>query len=168
MVRSRSTTNLNRILLDLCTSPDIRRKHVSPQRHYHPPLPTLKPMRSNSCPNIDEIAQTMTTSSSSNSDQDRSCSRATAIPLVPIESLGFTVQGSTLAPNPSLKLFGTTSISHSKQSSAEHKLPDKKKDFLSAPLDSQLASEDLQNPDFINRLQNRLKSRGHLRKFFLS
>ncbi|UJR08320.1 hypothetical protein I4U23_012591 [Adineta vaga] len=152
MVYSRSATNLNRIFLDLCTSPDVRRKHDNNQRHYHPPLPNLKPTRSNSCPNIDEISQNMATSSSSSNDQieqDLPACRSTAMPLAPIESIGFTVQP-TLS---SLKLFGTFSINQPKKASTDSKLSDtnKKTNFLSLPIDSQLATEDIQNPDFIHQ-----------------
>ncbi|CAF1247045.1 unnamed protein product [Adineta ricciae] len=55
MVRSRSEANLNRILIDLCTSPSIRSKneHIrNNQRQHHPPLPTLKPIKSNSCSDL--------------------------------------------------------------------------------------------------------------------
>ena len=194
MVHSRSETNLNRIFMDLCTSPAIRRKHghqANNQRRYHPPLPSLKPIKSNSCSNIDDISQTFTESSSFNSNQivqnntlDLTTSpptsptqkisieplQSTTVPLVPIESTGFTVQTTSLSTHHSLQLFETLSINHTKKSSSHERTPKEntRSTFVSLPTNSATPSQDLEQNDFVNRLQNRLKSRGHLRKFFLS
>jgi hypothetical protein len=195
MVHSRSETNLNRIFLDLCTSPEIRRKHgqqENTQRQYHPPLPSLKPIKSNSCSNIDEVSQTFNDSLLFDSDQIEqnntldlktlqptspiqnlsveSSSQSTAVPLVPIESTGFTVPTTSISTHHSFNLFETLSINHTKKSSS-HKPPrqeTKKNKLPSLLTNSATTSQDLQQHDFINRLQDRLKSREHLRKFFLS
>jgi hypothetical protein len=176
MVRSRSETNLNRIFIDLCTSPDIRRKHGH-QRQYHPPLPALQPIKSNSCSNISELEQNLTEASSANSVQTektdlaslsptplmRKESDATAIPLVPMESTGFTVQP---APNThrSIALFETLSINHLKKPNEQNKTTK----YSSLPINSTNVSQDFKQQDFLSRLQNRLKSRRHLRTVFLS
>lgn len=187
MVRSRSETNLNRIFVDLCTSPEIRTKlrhEVKYQRQYHPPLPNLQPIKSNSCSNLNELEQNFTESTSSfASDKNEQRDivdlnslrppQSTNTPLVPMESTGFTVQTTNavpLTPIRSFKLFETLTINHTKKSSTIHPIP---KDNIKKP-SSTIAtnppnvSEDWKQQDFTNRLQNRLKSRGHLRKFFLS
>jgi len=195
MVHSRSETNLNRIFLDLCTSPEIRRKHgqqENTQRQYHPPLPSLKPIKSNSCSNIDEVSQTFNDSLLFDSDQMEqnntldlktlqpispmqnlsveSSSQSTAVPLVPIESTGFTVPTTSMSTHCSFNLFETLSINHTKKSSSHKptRQETKKNKFSSLVTNSATTSQDLQQHDFINRLQDRLKSREHLRKFFLS
>jgi hypothetical protein len=182
MVRSRSETNLNRIFVDLCTSPNLRTKHehqINYQRQYHPRLPTLQPIKSNSCSNINELTQNLTESTSSiASDQaeQRDSSNvlspeSTAIPLVPMESTGFTVQiTNSLTSNRSLKLFETLAINHTNKSLLNDKIPkeDKKNTIIPLTPKSSNTSQDWKQQDFTNRLQNRLKSRGHLRKFFLS
>ncbi len=180
MVRSRSETNLNRILIDLCTTPEIRRKHGDQQRQYHPPLPTLQPIKSNSCSNINSLTDNLNESTASSvSDeiqQHESVKRTTlqppnptaAVPLVPMESTGFTV--TSVTAQRSLKLFETLSINNSKKSSGSEQTPKEKKNNnnnSAVPL-TQKPSQDWKQQDFTNRLQNRLKSRGHLRKFFLS
>jgi hypothetical protein len=182
MVRSRSETNLNRIFVDLCTSPDLRTKHehqINYQRQYHPPLPTLQPIKSNSCSNINDLAENLTESTSSfDSDQvekgnsSNLLSReSTAVPLTPMESTGFTVPVTTsLTMNHSLKLFETLAINHTNKSLLNEKIPKEDKKSSIIPLTPKLSttSQDWKQQDFTNRLQNRLKSRGHLRKFFLS
>jgi hypothetical protein len=182
MVRSRSETNLNRIFFDLCTSPEIRRKHgdqPNHQRQYHPPLPSLQPIKSNSCSNINELSDNLNESTSSfasdQAEQHEPVHRttlqppgsSTAIPLVPMESTGFTVQATAVTTQRSLKLFETGSINHSKTSSLPEQTPKEKKSSTAVPL-TPIPSQDWKQQDFTNRLQNRLKSRGHLRKFFLS
>jgi hypothetical protein len=187
MVRSRSETNLNRIFVDLCTSPEIRTKlshQRNHQRQYHPPLPTLQPIKSNSCSNINQLEENLNQSSSSSSfTNDQTEQRdtlndltylqppeSTAVPLVPMESTGFTVQPTTFSINHSLKLFETLSVKHWKKSSSHDQTPKDNKKTNTLPLTSNPSnlSQDWKQQDFTNRLQNRLKSRGHLRKFFLS
>jgi hypothetical protein len=195
MVHSRSETNLNRIFLDLCTSPEIRRKHgqqENTQRQYHPPLPSLKPIKSNSCSNINEVSQTFDESLLFDSDQIEqnntldletlqptspmqnvsieSSPQSTAVPLVPIESTGFTVPATSISTHCSLKLFETLSINHTKKSSSHKPTRQETKKNKSSSLlpNSATTSQDLPQHDFLNRLQDRLKSREHLRKFFLS
>lgn len=197
MVRSRSETNLNRIFVDLCTSPDIRTKHKHDnkwKRQYHPPLPNLQPIKSNSCSNIHDLEETFTGStisftSDENEQQDIPDTpvfqnlESPAIPLVPMESTGFIVQGTNpipVTPNRSLKLFETLAINHITQSSTTNSKPkskpksepepesDTKSDILPTPTNPSNILHDWKQQDFTNRLQNRLKSRGHLRKYFLS
>jgi hypothetical protein len=183
MVRSRSETNLNRIFFDLCTTPEIRRKHgdqTNQQRQYHPPLPRLQPIKSNSCSNINELSDNLNESNSSftsdqTDEQHEPVNRttlqppksSTAIPLVPMESTGFTVQATAVTAQRSLKLFETSSTNNTKKSPIEESTPKEKKNSTAVPL-TQIPSQDWKQQDFTNRLQNRLKSRGHLRKFFLS
>ena len=103
MVRSRSETNLNRIFVDLCTSPDQRSTH-NQQRRFHPPLPNLQTIKSNSCSNLNELVE----SSISNEQEDVNRVQTpddTTVPLIPMESTGFTVQTTTLTTHQSLKLF---------------------------------------------------------------
>jgi hypothetical protein len=194
MVHSRSETNLNRIFIDLCTSPQIRSKHghqPNNQRQYHPPLPILKSIKSNSCSNINELEQTCTESLSCDSDHTEQrdtldlpslppsplvrtdsigSSGSASIPLVPMASTGFTVQTASPLVNRSVPLFGTLSINHPKKPSpSEETSKDNTKTKLSSsPPNSSALSQDWKQQDFTNRLQNRLRSRGHLRKFFLS
>jgi type II secretory pathway pseudopilin PulG len=167
MVHSRSETNLNRIFFDLCTSPDIRNQHSQQrnnQRQYHPPLP-----------NISELRENLTESSTSVDSEQRDIPTAmieekspksTAIPLAPVESTGFTVQTPSYLTNPSFKLFETLTINHTKKSSSNQE--NKKNDTVSLPSNSSNISQDWKQQDFANRLQDRLKSRKHLRRFFLS
>jgi hypothetical protein len=84
-----------------------------------------------------------------------------------MESTGFTVQATAVTTQRSLKLFATGSINHSKTSSLPEQTPKEKKSSTAVPL-TPIPSQDWKQQDFTNRLQNRLKSRGHLRKFFLS
>lgn len=170
MVHSRSATNLNRILLDLCTSPDVRRKHSDQERQYHLPLPVFKTSKSNSCPNIEESLPPLPSSLSFDNDQDLSVfppAQSTAVPLAPIESMGFAVQttATALAPCPSLKLFAATPINQPQPPAFRKTNSQRNEERTAAPSP---ISQSLQQDDFVNRLQNRWKSREHLRKFFLS
>jgi hypothetical protein len=182
MVRSRSETNLNRIFFDLCTSLEVRTTHdhqKTPPRQYHRPLPSLQAIKSNSCSNLNELTPNLAESSSSfasdHTEQLESTKlqpiESTAIPLVPMESTGFTVQTTTsITPQLSFKLFETLTINHSKKSALLDQTPKGNYKSNSLPLTSTPSntSEDWKQQDFTNRLRNRLKSRGHLRKFFLS
>ncbi|CAF1298206.1 unnamed protein product [Rotaria magnacalcarata] len=137
MVRSRSETNLNRIFIDLCTSPQARRKYEherNDQRQHHPPLPTLKTIKSNSCSNIQELQPDSIASSSPSSfenvqdEQNDVLHRTNIEPtpivqqqeivkprestttlLVPMQSTGFSIQTTT---HPSSPLFETLAISN--------------------------------------------------------
>ncbi|CAF4378595.1 unnamed protein product, partial [Adineta steineri] len=103
---------------------------------------------------------------------------STSIPLTPMESTGFTVQSPPHFTNRSLSLFETTlvnsSVRHHKpqsllgtqSSSLEHPPTNNKE--IKAPSFLSQTSNDWKQQDYTNRLRDRLKSRGHLRKFFLS
>ncbi|CAF0864263.1 unnamed protein product [Rotaria sp. Silwood1] len=136
MVRSRSETNLNRIFIDLCTSPAVRSKfggQRNNQRQCPSPLPSLKPIKSNSCSNIDELSQHISSSlpiENNQKEQKNTVDQATvqqvpvlgnqsvessgaATPsLAPMESTGFSVQTTSFPNHHSLTLFETLSISH--------------------------------------------------------
>ena len=171
MVRSRSETNLNRIFYDLCTSPALRSQHPHQQRQYHPPLPKLKPIKSNSCSNLDDLAKNVmssprmiTTDDQSDTLTSLSAPKSTAVPLTIMESTGFTFQPLSVTAQKSISLFETLVINHTETSSTEEKSPPRTV-VQATPSNS---SQDWKQQDFTNRLRNRLKSRGHLRKFFLS
>lgn len=194
MVRSRSETNLHRIFIDLCTSPQARSKYEhakTDQRPHHQPLPPLKTIKSNSCSNIKEIQANSIASPSPSSFEnvrdeqndvlDRTTietassiqqeiakpRRSTATLLVPMESIGFSVQTTS---DQSLPLFETlTTSNHTVKSSfSPESAKDTKVKSSSLQWHSSTTSGDWKHQDFLNRLQNRLKSRKHLRKFFLS
>lgn len=121
MVRSRSETHLNRIFLDLCTSPEVRRKHGNIQRQYNPPLPTLQPIKSISCTDLTTIPQNDIQLTNTNESDQESLdlmspfpsslssppsplpviiepvvhTTAINIPLIPMESTGFAVFDTT-------------------------------------------------------------------------
>ena len=176
MVRSRSETNLNRIFVDLCTSPDLRSK-VPHQRQYHPPLPTLKSIKSNSCSNIDELLQSTVESPPVDVERNdllapKKSHQSTSIPLVPMASTGFVLQPTSPSSQTSLSLFETLTINHTRKTSSlpvaspVHQQPEATLPSLSST--SSNSSQDWKQQDFTSRLRNRLSSRGHLRKFFLS
>lgn len=153
MVHSRSESNLNRIFGDLSTLPDMSQKHEQEKCHSTS-LSVLQPIKSSSCSNIprDNPIESITLQTPS-----------TAVPLVPIESTGFVVQSTIATAEQSLKLLDTWTINQSKTSTDEKKNMHDQTVPLSAK-----PSEDWKEQDFANRLRNRLKSREHLRKFFLS
>lgn len=209
MVHSRSETNLDRIFFDLCTSSEVqcKHKHTGNNRRQHlPPLPTLTSARSNSCSNLNEPlpnsnSQPILSSSSFDdyhteereesevpstvqlpaSERKESAQIQTLehVPLMPMESQGFTVQAPTYSTNRSISLFETQVLptiddknkktteqysSFSTQSSiVETVSGDNTKNQTSSS-----SSNEWTNQDYINRLSHRLKSRTHLRKFFLS
>lgn len=155
MVRSRSENNLNRIIFDLCTSPQERAKHLH-ERTYHPPLPSLKAVRSNSCSDIDNL------SSNSVSSGRESPIKSTATLLVPMQSTGFSTDMNVTSSANTLHLFGSWTVNDSKTSSTPL-------DLRRIPSATPSNSFNLcDHQDFPNRLRNRLKARGHLRKFFLA
>lgn len=176
MVHSRSESNLNRIFVDLCTTPENRRKHdqkLGSPRQYHPPLPALQSIKSNSCSNLTAIPPISTTTNLVTlQPPSPSVPSSTAIPLMPIESTGFVVQAPAIAPQRSLKLFDTWTINHQTKPTVieENSTIEEVKNNAAVPLTPTPSntSQDWKQQDFTNRLRNRLKSRGHLRKYFLS
>ena len=212
MVRSRSEANLNRILIDLCTSPSIRSKneHIrNNPRWHHPPLPTLKSIKSNSCsdltkpstpilpvtsvsldeetipPSPSPTAQPETSSlplsfqrSPLTAKRSVALSSTPIVQLIPTESTGFVVQTPSYLTQTSLSLFETNLINSSVRHHGHRSLANVKSSSLGAsPLVGQQSNtssltssttNDWQQPDFASRLRDRLKARGHLRKFFLS
>ncbi|CAF3748393.1 unnamed protein product [Rotaria sordida] len=133
MVRSRSQTNLNKIFLDLCTSPEVRSKHVhtqNTQRKYHP---TLKSIKSRSCSDLSNLSEDTFQSSSSSSSNNNQIQetpklnntiRHRLLPLgprkaiisktsnvnsvTPMESTGFAIQTPTSPRDDSMSLLQTT------------------------------------------------------------
>jgi hypothetical protein len=205
MVRSRSETNLNKIFLDLCTNPAIRSTcglSRNNQRQFNPPLPTLKPIKSNSCSDLTKIVQDDTQPSLTKetetdtldltipqqcsplaSKESNKCSSSSpsiptesnkcsgSSPLIPTESTGFTVQttsvlfettliNSTELPQKRFSSFQTRSFSTQNSFSNDQKSGTTS--LITTP------SNDRKQQDYTNRLRDRLKARGHLRKFFLS
>lgn len=74
MVRSRSQTNLNRIFLDLCTSPSIRSKHLHDQKGQNQQsstLPRLHAIKSNSCSDLNSLENSMCPLSSNNNETEQ-------------------------------------------------------------------------------------------------
>jgi hypothetical protein len=202
MVRSRSEANLNRILFDLCTTPEIRSKHEhirNNQRQHHPPLPTLKPIRSNSCSDLSKTSQNVIQIPLSSLDDHQTNTldmmtpvrlsplepknsiektKSPTVPLMPMESTGFTVQTTSYFANRSLSLFETTSINTTKKIHEHSSLFKREAALLeNSSLDDKpikttsllsTITNDWKQQDYTSRLRDRLKSRGHLRKFFLS
>ncbi|CAF1255419.1 unnamed protein product [Rotaria sordida] len=179
MVRSRSETNLNRIFIDLCTSPDVRSKfghQRNIQQQSNRPLPSLKPIKSNSCTNINELSSNLIASSSiENNEREQAdtlnlttvqatshlenqsieSSRLTTTSLVPMESTGFAVQTTPCSNHHSLALFETLSISHLKKPSLHREISKEVKTKISSlPSNSSIESHDRKHQDFLNRLQN--------------
>ena len=166
MVRSRSETNLNRIFVDLCTSPEFRPK-VAHQRQYHPPLPTLKSIKSNSCSNIDELLQNTLDDERSVILAPRPSKPSTSIPLVPVESTGFVVQSPMPLINHSLSLLETLTINHTRNTSSLPMAAQKPSFHPSLSVTPSTSSQDSKQTDLTQRIRNRLRSHGPLRKFFL-
>lgn len=164
MVHSRSESNLNRIFVDLCASPDMRQKHeqdkCNSSSQCHSSLTVHQPIKSNSCSNLPDGHQKEPVSSTHHVTLQSS---STAVPLVPIESTGFVVQPTIVIDEDSLKLLDTWTSNDSKTPPEEEKnMHDQTIPLTSKP------SHDWKEQDFTNRLRNRLNSREHLRKFFLS
>jgi len=132
MVRSRSETNLNKIFLELCTSPSIRNKFGqirNNQRQHNPPLPSLQPIKSISCTDLTKIHQDdknniqsifmddtqmetldLTVPLQLPSTRSTTSTTLTTLPLIPMESTGFAIEPSTCITNNSTLLFETTLI----------------------------------------------------------
>ena len=122
MVRSRSETNLNRIFLNLCTSPQLRPKngHQTNQREHNPPLPHLQPIKSVSCTDLTNIqADHQLSCINENESEDldlltplpvssKEPMTPSTIPLSSMESTGFIVQSGTSILNRSPFSFETT------------------------------------------------------------
>ncbi|CAF1249180.1 unnamed protein product [Rotaria sp. Silwood1] len=186
MVRSRSETNLNRIFIDLCTSPAVRNKfgdQRNNQRQCPSPLPSLKPIKSNSCSNIDELSQQISSSlpiENNQKEQKNTVDQATvqqvpvlgnqsvessgaATPsLAPMESTGFSVQTTSFPNHHSLTLFETLSISHLRHPSLHRETSKETKTKISpVPSNSSTASRDLKHQDFLNRLQDHANNIQH-------
>ena len=190
MVRSRSETNLNRIFYDLYLSPEARSKHQhirsQDQRKSEPPLPTLKPIKSISCSDLTQASENPIAPPSIDESELESLDltiplklppltrkgglqvRPAAItPLVPIESTGFAIQ-----PIPTTLINSATKVSthlsaipiHSPQF---HSSFHYEKSHATLPA-SPTSPVDKKQQDYTSRLRDRLKSRNHLRTFFLS
>jgi hypothetical protein len=196
MVRSRSETNLKRIFLELCTSPEVRSKNEyipNNERQYNPPLPPLKPIKSISCTELTNSSPENIQSSSTDDTEMETldlmtplqtppkesvvCPTFVSIPLSPMESTGFIVQTTCLTDSPvssfETTLLNSTEKSHKRYSS----LPQRSSSLQDTPSNDkkcktssliQTPSNDKTHQDYTNRLRDRLKSRTHLRKFFLS
>jgi hypothetical protein len=131
MVRSRSETNLNKIFLELCTSPSIRNKlgHIrNNQRQHNPPLPKLQLIKSISCTDLTKIHHDNNDDVQSTSMDDTQTETLDltiplqlpppkipitptpliTFPLIPMESTGFVIQTSTFLTNRSTLSFETT------------------------------------------------------------
>ena len=197
MVRSRSETNLNKIFLDLCTSPEVRSKHGHSNNHQrtsNPPLPTLQSIKSVSNPDLNKISENEPQTSSVISMDNESLDLTTplpipplarhelpvteasvATPLIPMESTGFTVQTTTWMnstdtseqqqissfPTQSFPLRNTFRHHH-------HHHHRQESNSNETSLIKKTSSGDKKQQDYTCRLRDRLKSREHLRKFFLS
>lgn len=238
MVRSRSETNLNRIFIDLCTSPNVRRKfdgQVKNRTKVHSQLPTLQPIRSNSCSKIDDFSTAIlpplsvqsaqedenvlqpvkfqltpltrtnlpyntlpstttptsaflfqstqdvlpiTTHSISVSQPTRFElagssnisleSQSTTRSLPPIESANGFEKTTASSGNDSLAFLQKFTINHVLKSSSQAQATNDSNNKSEAlEMQSSAPTEKPEQVDFIDRLQNRLKSRKYLRKFFL-
>ncbi|CAF4338515.1 unnamed protein product [Rotaria sp. Silwood2] len=182
----RIETNLNRIFIDLCTSPEVRNKfghQRNKQLQHNPPLPSLKPIKSNSCSNIDELSQHIESSLSIENNQKEQIdtldlintatlpilenpsnepSHSTAASLVPMESTGFAVQTTSFPNHHSLTLFETLAICHFKKPSLQRETSNESKIKVSlSPSNASTASRDWKQQDFINRLQNQANNIQH-------
>ena len=223
MVRTRSGTHLDRIFLNLCTSPEVRAKLA----HSRNPstLPSLKPIRSNSCSDLTELAHDIAHSALSNENpseepntldltttfhlpyltrkpSDARTQVTSPVPLAPMESTGFVVQPSNYLTSRSISLFETTLINTDqtfsdtrcrgrfslfRPSFLEEKRIETSDDEHSSLYNTGLFTHrkcsvkehesdssstfskiDLLSTDYTHRLQERQKSREHLRKSFLS
>jgi len=178
MVRSRSETNLNKIFLNLCTSPEVRSKYdhsnIVPQRSHRP----LQPIKSNSCSDLTDLCNTQTQQSSINDKTEQDTLDLTvphSLPiltdkksnrivtreytrLVPLESTGFTVQTDSTVNNTPLPSHQECALHNSHS--------DKNKSKLSSIMSTKSSTK--YDHDYTQRLRQRLVARKHLRKFFLS
>lgn len=178
MVRSRSETNLNKIFLNLCTSPEVRSKYnhsISiPQAPYRP----LQPIKSNSCSDLTKLSN-IQISQTLNNDKPEQETLDLTVPhslpiltknksnrlqttnntrLVPLESTGFIVQTDLTLNNTNDKPHQECPLYNSSH--------DENKSKLSSLISTK--SNDKKEYDYTHRLRQRLNARKHLRKFFLS
>lgn len=189
MVRSRSETTLNRIFYDLYLSPELQSKHEhtqrQDQRRSEPPLPTLKPIKSISCSDLTEEVKKVSASSSTHESESETLDLtipwklppltrkgglevqpAPISPLMPSESMGFVTQSTTTLINSAAKSsthISTLPIHSSQLHSSFHY-----EKFHSTLPASPTSPVDKKQQDYTSRLRDRLKSRNHLRTFFLS
>lgn len=199
MVRTRSETNLNQIFSTLCDSPEVRPR--TQHRRGNPPLPLLKPLRSNSCSDLPDATQTdrpktaedpiihqsqtldvHSTSFSLPLQRKLAISpyETTAIRLTPMESTGFNVQTIVSSNCSTSRLEDSPSPLEKKSSAPKTRIeplvarrPRSQThnfDFLlnSEPVSPSWKSLDSPTSDYTNRLRDRMNSRVHLRKAFLS
>ncbi len=162
-------------------------------------MPTLKPIRSNSCSDLSKTSQNVIQIPLSSLDDHQTNTldmmtpvrlsplepknsiektKSPTVPLMPMESTGFTVQTTSYFANRSLSLFETTSINTTKKIPEHSSLFKREAASLeNSSLDDKPSKttslvstipNDWKQQDCTSRLRDRLKSRGHLRKFFLS
>ena len=157
---------------DFCTSPEVRAKQegiTNNPRQYHPPLRTLKAIKSISSSDLSKSMQNVSLdenqTKTSNltipnqlppSEQKQSAINKTsnAVPLTPIESRDDTIQPLPDTRNSPVSLLETPTkeiFENIKSSSMTY-----------------ATSGNLKQQDYTHRLRDRLLSRGHLRKSFLS
>lgn len=170
MVRSRSASNLNKIFIDLCTSPQLRSKqNCNP--HCNPALPRLKAIRSNSCSDINETNRQEGKVSTEN-DSSLKSTQTTSTSLIPMESTGFDMKQIDYSTDESLSLFGCATINDLQRDQSLSKQESSMIDqYSSLPVEStssKTISPIWRKQDFTLRLRNRLKAREHLRKHFLN
>ena len=190
MVHSRSEGRLNQIFLDLCTSPKVHHRHHGQRnypRQYHPPLPKLKPIKSNSCSNVKDLVKEHDESLPSDNDNDKSDDNLfqtnspagalakrkssllvlTSPCLTSMQSTGFTVGTALTSTNDSSISYKTSTESFIR-THARTKKHSKGENHV----DSSLSSNSLPLPrdrkrdTFRHRLHNRLKSRNFFGKHF--
>ena len=158
MVRSRSATNIDRILFDLCTSPEIRSAHrhtQTEQRQYHLPLPNIRDIHFHSDSELNNRSNTIQMGLSPPHDRPE--------PWRPVE---FTFPRLPLpsTPMPIMNPKGDN------DALVTNSLPLPRLDYNQQPatvipLNSATACK---HDDHLARLRDRLNSRQHLRKLFLS
>lgn len=190
MVRSRSETSLNRIFYDLYLSPEARSKHQHTrsqnQRKSEPPLPTLKPIKSISCSDLTQALENPSVPSFI--DESESETLDLTIPLklppltrkgglhvrpppittlVPIESTGFVIQPTSTTLINSATKASTHPSSIPVHPPQFHSSFHYEKSHATLPA-SPTSPVDKKQQDYTSRLRDRLKSRNHLRTFFLS
>jgi hypothetical protein len=172
--------------------------HVRNNRRQNlPPLPCLQPIKSTSCSDLSKIPSPRVFQSSSSFDNNQTDAMnltsspqlpplgprksigntiSTPVPLMPIESTGFIVQTPLYFTNRSVSLFETTTTADTKKptfhikttSLQNHSSNNETSKHTSLPPTPLTVSNSWKQQDYTNRLSDRLKSRGHLRKFFLS
>ena len=198
MVRSRSETKLNDIFLDLCISPKNRVKNGHAHSYAPlPPLKPIRsnscsdltqsvrdaiqtPLTNNTkavedTDTLDLTSTFYTTLHERKNPEERP--RLQSTPLAPLESTGFTLQPPTFGMNRSVSLFGSPPRSTLQSSTTRpYASIDREFSLCDDPFHEETAadalpsptSSDWNPPDYTHRLSDRMRSRAHLRKFFLS